>query len=142
MNIHRSLKLLAVSLSLFAFAFSLVCSWKLSLSTDFMKATPGSCLQASSQAGCPMLSDQAILVQDIFSAALPETPLLLVALFLLAALALRSAKTPHGTDVFFELFPTDIPDRHFQDPKIFLFNPLRIAFARGILNPKIPLLQR
>lgn len=138
MNISRSLKLLTVFLALFAFAFSLVCSWKLSLSMSSMREAQGSCLQAGSQAGCPLLSDQSMLVQDVFSAALPETSLLLMAFFLLAALALLSTKNTRAADAFSDSFLGGIPHRHFRNPAIFLFNHLRLAFAQGILNPKIP----
>lgn len=138
MNIPRPLKFLAVFLALFGFAFSLACSWKLSLLADSTREARESCLEAGSRAGCPVLFDQAILVQDIFSSALPDISLFLLASFLLAALTILSAKNARAKRAFSASLSIGIPDRHFQDPAIFLFNHLRLAFAQGILNPKIP----
>ena len=136
-DLAKSIKFLVVFLIFSAFIFSVAFSWGSIESIYHFKTQTALCPPNEIQLGCPLILEHITSIQELFMAATLDTRTAFLILFILSLLAWLTRIGLH--------FRKRIQRRSAQIQKFFysknlelpLFNSLRLAFARGILNPKI-----
>ena len=137
MEIAKSIKFLTVFLMLFAFIFSIAGSWGSVETIYHFQTKTAPCPASEAQTGCPLLSEHVSSWQEMFITTLPDTRTALSMLFILSLLVIFAALGSHFKKQLQN--QADLVKQFFyrQNPELSLFNYLKLAFARGILNPKI-----
>ncbi len=131
------MRFLAVFLALSALTFSVSCSRKAPATAYHTQEQPGFSLHSDTRADCPMSSERIYSIQDLFTSSLPETDPILSILLVLSATAASVAIGTHLPVGSYDRHASTVGRALFRDPESFLFDRLKLAFARGILNPKI-----
>ena len=134
MEIAKVIKYFTVFLLFSAFIFSIAYSQGSMETIYHFKTQTAQCPASEAQTGCPTISEHISSLQILLTT-LPDTRTILSLLLMLlvgAFLAFRSypRKQHHDLVSIKRLYNT-------QNPEIPLFNHLKLAFAQGILNPKI-----
>lgn len=135
MGIAKHIKLLAFFLVLITFAFSIAYFWGSVETIYHFKTQTAQCPASEAQTGCPTISEHISSLQ-ILVTTLPDTRVILSALLILlltafVASGLHFRKQRHNQLISAgRLY-------YIQNPELSLFNHLKLAFAQGILNPKI-----
>ncbi len=135
MEIARSTKFFTVFLLFSAFIFSIAYSQGSMETIYHFKTQTAQCPASEAQTGCPTVSEHISSLQILLTT-LPDTRtilsvvllMLLMGTFLVLGTHLR--KQRHNLIPIGRLY-------HMQNPELSLFNHLKLAFAQGILNPKI-----
>lgn len=133
MGIAKFIKFLVILLVFSAFVFSVAYSWGSVETIYHFKTQTAQCPVSEAQTGCPTISEHISSLQMLVTT-LPDTRTILSVLFILLAVAVLGSYFIKQPNV--RLAPIGRLF-HIKNPELSLFNYLKIAFARGILNPKI-----
>lgn len=133
-EIAKFIKFSTVFLLFSAFIFSIAYSQGSMETIYHFKTQTAQCPVSEAQTGCPTISGHISSLQ-IFLTTLPDTRIILSVLLMLLAGALLAFKVyprkqAHDLISIGRLY-------HTQNLELPLFNHLKLAFAQGILNPKI-----
>lgn len=136
-NLTKSVKFLIVFLVLFAFIFSIVVSWMSVETTYHVQTNTAPCSQGETQTGCSQTFQHIDFLRGLFASTLLEARAALLMQFIIFLLAIFT--------VFWSRFRKERHDQlvssrrffHFKNPELLFCDHLKLAFARGILNPKI-----
>lgn len=134
MGIAKFVKISTVFLLLSTFVFSVAYSQGSMETIYHFKTQTAKCPASEAQTGCPTISEHISSLQILLTT-LPDTRTILSVLLILlmgAFLVLRAYLKKQRHD----LMPIG-RFYHTQNPELPLFNYLKLAFAQGILNPKI-----
>lgn len=137
-EIAKPIKLLTVFLVLFAFVFSIAYSWRSMETIYHFQTKTALCPQSEMQTGCPMISKHLATVQGFLgNAVAPESRMALLILFVLSLLAIALLHVIFKRHL--QSFSQNIRLCLYvlQRTALSIFSYLQLAFARGILNPKI-----
>lgn len=136
LDFAKSIKFMVIFLIFSAFIFNGAYSWKSVEIIYHLQTKTALCPQDEMQTGCPLISEHISSVQGMFANVLPETRsaflILLISLLLVFFATLRSQFRRQWRDPALSLKLLSL----LRNPELPLFNHLRLAFARGILNPK------
>lgn len=100
--------------------------------------TMGGCLFTGMEENCKMMfSEHLSQWQSMFTTTVPQKALFFALLLLLAIVFVAVAILKHNLLLLFGYYTTRWRLYLRYNPELSLFNPLKKAFARGILNPKI-----
>ncbi len=133
MGIAKHIKSLAFFLVLITFVISIACSWGSVETIYHFKTQTTQCPISEAQTGCPTVYEHISSLQ-ILATTLPNVSTVISLLFILLLVVvfgsgLRNKSDIQGTSIGHVY--------NIQNPELSLFNHLKLAFAQGILNPKI-----
>lgn len=137
MEIAKSIKLLTVFLVLSAFVFSIAYSLRSVETIYHFQTKTALCPQSEMETGCPLFSQHISSAQGFLgNAVVPELRMTLLILFVLSLLAIGALHTIFKKHL--NNFSQDIRLRLYAlQTGTTIFSYLQLAFAKGILNPKI-----
>lgn len=137
-EIAKPIKFLTAFLVLFAFVFSIAYSWRSVETIYHFQTKTALCSQSEVQTGCPAISKHLGAIQGFLgNAVTPGSRMNLLVLFVLSLLVIASLRVLFKRHL--QNFAQNIRLRLYvlRRTVLSVFSYLQLAFARGILNPKI-----
>ena len=134
-EIAKFIKFSTVFLLFSAFIFSIAYSQGSMETIYHFKTQTAQCPASEAQTGCPTISEHIGSLQ-FFVTTLPDTRVFLSALLVLLLAAFVASGLCFGKQRPNQLISAGRL-YNTQNPELPLFNHLKLAFAQGILNPKI-----
>lgn len=135
--IANFIKSLAIFLTLFALVFNVAYSWRSVETVYHFQTKTALCPQSEMETGCLLFSQHISSAQGFLgNAVVPESRMTLLILFVLSLLAIGALHTIFKKHL--NNFSQDIRLRLYAlQTGTTIFSYLQLAFAKGILNPKI-----
>lgn len=137
-EIAKPIKLLTVFLVLSAFVFSVAYSWRSVETIYHFQTKTALCPQSEMQTGCPTFSKHISSIQGVFgNTVTPQPRMNFLVLFVLSLLLIASLHTIFKR--YLQSFSQNIRLCLYvlRRTALSVVSYLQLAFARGILNPKI-----